>query len=199
LRIAVALGQENSARADEYLQLIERETQRLEDLIGQLLSSQASVPEFDTHIDLVSLLQQLCDDANFEGAEQGKRVALDCDIAEAIVASSGDLLHKSFDNILRNALRHTPPDGIISVALTRTGEHYRVTVTDRGGVVAENELEKIFDAFYRTDAARSRALGGHGLGLAIARRGILQHGGQISAANTGTGLAVTIGLPIQIH
>jgi len=195
LRIALALAQEHPDGSPAYLQRIERETERLEELIGQLLASQAEGIELSDHIDLVPLLQQLCSDANFEGAAQGKQVSLTHSLPEAIVASSGDLLHKSFENILRNALSHTAENSTVTVTLDRVGDRYRVCVADQGVGVAESELEKIFEAFYRADTARARDTGGHGLGLAIARRAIARHGGDIRAENTGTGLAVTTTLP----
>ena len=195
LRIALALAQENPEKAPGYLQRIEQETERLEDLIGQLLASQAGDLELDTHIDLVSLLQQLCSDANFEGATDGKRFIFTHSVNEAVVASSGDLLHKSFENILRNALHHTEHNSEVGVQLARDGDQYRVCVTDHGSGVPENELDKIFEAFYRTDTARTRDTGGHGLGLSIARRAVLRHGGSILAANTASGLTVTVTLP----
>lgn len=194
-RVAVALAQENPGNAVKYLQRIEQEAQRLEELIGQLLASQVDDVQLDTHIDMVPLLRQLCSDANFEGAARDKRCLLSCSISEAVVASSGDLLHKSFENILRNALHHTRTDTDVRVQLERSGDDFRICVTDCGGGVAEGELDDIFEAFYRTDTARSRDTGGYGLGLSIARRAILQHGGTITARNTADGLAVTITLP----
>ena len=59
------------------------------------------------------------------------------------------------------------------------------------------DLDEIFGEFYRVDTARTRESGGYGLGLAIARRAILRHGGKIAANNTGSGLEITVTLPIQ--
>ena len=131
LRIALALAQDNPESSPAYLQRIEREAERLEELISQLLASQAEGIELSDHIDLVPLLQQLCSDANFEGAAQGKRVCLIHSVPRAIVASSGDLLHKSFENILRNALGHTAEKSTVTVTLDRVGARYRICVTDQ--------------------------------------------------------------------
>lgn len=195
LRIALALAQEKPENAPGHLRRIEQETERLEELIGQLLASQTGDLELDTHIDLVSLLQQLCNDTNFEGANKDKRCIFVHSIPEAVVASSGDLLRKSFENILRNALHHTPSDSEVSVNLQRREDEFRVRVIDCGNGVPEGELDKIFEAFYRIDTARTRETGGHGLGLSIALRAIHRHGGSITAENTGSGLAVTVDLP----
>ncbi|MCB1678458.1 MAG: HAMP domain-containing protein [Halioglobus sp.] len=198
LRIALALAQQDTARSTAHLQRIERETQRLEELIGQLLSSQTGAIELDTHIDLVELLQQLCADASFEGQPQDKQFVFDSTAQQAIVATSGDLLRRSFENLLRNALLHTPDHSRVRVALAATRDGLRVTIEDRGPGVPEAELERIFDAFYRVDSARSRDSGGHGLGLAIARRAIERHGGSIAARNTGSGLLLEVNLPAQM-
>lgn len=195
LRIALALAQEDREKSDEYLLRIEHESERLEDLIGQLLSTQENELSLDAHIDLVELLQQLVEDANFEGKSRGKRVLFQHALQHAIVATSGDLLHKSFENILRNAVRHTADNSQVSVTLDRTGDDYLVSVTDQGPGVPAAELQDIFTEFYRVDTARARETGGYGLGLAIAKRAIERHRGHIEARDTGSGLAVTVRLP----
>jgi signal transduction histidine kinase len=197
LRIALALAQEDDAKRGEHLQRIEHEAERLEELIGQLLSTQTGDIHLDTHIDLVQLLQQLCADTNFEGEAQGKQVSFTTTSEQAIVASSGDLLHKTFENILRNALQHTPDNSRVSVTLHYIDDCIQVAVTDQGPGVPTTDLNEIFGEFYRVDTARTRESGGYGLGLAIARRAILRHGGKIAADNTGSGLKITVTLPVQ--
>lgn len=195
LHIALALAQEDAGGRAAALARIEREAERLEALISQLLSSQAQDIALDSHIDLVALLRELCEDAAFEGAQRDARVAFDSALPQAIVASAGDLLHKSFDNLLRNALAHGPEGGAVRVALATDGANFYVTFQDAGPGVPEAELGAIFDAFYRLDSARTRDTGGYGLGLSIARRAIEQHGGRVRAENTHPGLRVTVTLP----
>ncbi len=195
LRIALALAQEDGANTTAHLGRIEQEAERLEELIGQLLASQAGPAALDERIDLVPLLRRLSEDAAFEGEAAGKRVAFDTPLREAVVATSGDLLRKSFENILRNALTHTPEGTAVNVALTADGGGFKISIADRGPGVPEEEREKIFHDFYRVDTARSRESGGHGLGLAIARRAIERHGGSIVAENTDPGLTVRVWLP----
>jgi signal transduction histidine kinase len=197
LRIALALVEENPTGGEKYLSRIEQEAERLEELIAQLLSSQVQDVPLDAHIDIAKLLESLCADANFEGRRGGKEVIFTSDSSQLIVNSSGDLLRKCFENILRNALVHTPDNSQVTVALTVSDSHYKVSVEDQGPGVPETELDTIFDEFYRVDTARSRESGGYGLGLAIARRAIVQHHGEITAQNTGTGLAINICLPLH--
>jgi len=197
LRVALSLAEKNKAKTAEYLARIEHEAQRLEELIAQLLAAQAPGITFDRHIDLVGLLQELCSDANFEGESTGKTVELSTTLSQAVVSSSGDLLKRSFENVLRNALTHTADNSAISLQLQRDGDFYQVTIADSGGGVPEADIEKIFGEFYRIDSARSRETGGYGLGLAIAKRAIEQHRGSIRASNTASGLAVTVKLPVS--
>lgn len=196
LRVALALAEDHPENCRDYLERIERETRRLEELIAQLLSSQQENREMDKHIDLVELLRQLCNDANFEGEQESKRVSLTTGLDQAVIASTGDLLHKSFENIIRNALRHTAKDSSVEVTLSRTASGIAISVEDQGAGVPEDQLNKLFEEFYRVDNARTRQDGGHGLGLAIARRAIEVHGGEITATNTGNGLLVRVNLPL---
>ncbi|TGD74684.1 HAMP domain-containing protein [Mangrovimicrobium sediminis] len=195
LRVALALAMDAPAKRGDYLERMELDIERLEELIGQLLTSQQGTITLDSHIDLVELLRRLCDDASFEGASQGKRVSLHTTLDEALVASHADLLQKCFDNMIRNALRHTAQDSEVTVSLAQEGSHFRVCVEDRGPGVPEAELSRIFDEFYRVDTARTREHGGYGLGLTIARRAIEQHGGSLHAENTGSGLRLVVTLP----
>lgn len=197
LRVALALAEEDPQKCQAYLQRMEHETGRLEELISQLLASQQDSPELDKHIDLVELLRELSADGNFEGEQDNKRVVLQCTEQQVVIASAGDLLHKCFENIIRNALGHSPVGSQVTVGLAVTGDHCQVTVQDQGPGVADDQLERIFDEFYRVDSARSREDGGHGLGLAIARRAIELHGGSVRADNTKGGLTVIVTLPLS--
>lgn len=195
MRVALALAEKEPARSGEQLARIERETELLDDLIGQLLDAPDSSAAMQDSIDVVALLAQVCEDASFEARADGKDLAFTSGLDEAILRSHGDLLKRALENVIRNAVRHTPRESCVAVCLDRHGDSLEVTVDDRGPGVPEAELEKIFDPFYRVDEARQRETGGFGLGLSIARRAIEQHGGSIVAANRPAGFRVTIELP----
>ncbi|MFT4520950.1 MAG: signal transduction histidine kinase [Halioglobus sp.] len=201
LRIALALAERHSEGSSEgnkdYLQRIENEAQRLEELIGQLLSTQSENLVMDSHVDIAALLQLLCADANFEGQAHNKQFQFSSSIGQPIIRSTGDLLRKSFDNIVRNALIHTSDNSIVKVYLSSADDFYSITIEDHGPGVPEEELGKLFGEFYRVDTSRTRESGGYGLGLSIAQRAITQHDGRIVAENTTSGLAITVYLPIQ--
>jgi len=196
LRIALALAQEDTQNSPTHLQRIDREAKRLEELIAQLLDSQLTEAGLDEHIDLAGLLSELCADTSFEGEPEGKRAEYSSDLEEAVVATHGDSLKKTFENILRNALKYTPEKSVVRVNLVDSDRAYTVRVEDSGPGVPEMELDKLFEEFYRVDTARARDTGGYGLGLAIAKRAINQHEGSIHAENTDHGLAIVVRLPI---
>ncbi len=197
LRLSLVLAQEKPGQQAEYMGRIERETERLEELIEQLLSSQAGEVILDSVVDLRGLLDELCKDTRFEGEGAGKGCRFETEEPQALVQSHSDLLRKGFENILRNALHHTADNSPVEVELQQVDGEYRVTITDHGTGLPEAELAQIFREFYRSDTARTREAGGFGLGLAIAKRAILQHGGRIDASNTDSGLQIIVHLPAQ--
>jgi signal transduction histidine kinase len=195
LRISLALAEEKPDDSQAYMQRIELETVRLEELINQLLSSQSQEVRLDLQVNLVVLLEQLCSDANFEGQGENKRFTFHSDTQQAVIASSSDLLRKSFENILRNALRNTAENSTVQVALASDEGDYLISIEDQGPGIPEQDLENVFEEFYQIDTARSPESGGFGLGLTIARRALGHHGGKISAHNTGSGLKIIVRLP----
>lgn len=105
-------------------------------------------------------------------------------------------LERLFGNLLENAVRHTPPDGSITLSTRVEGEAIRVAVTDTGEGIAPEHLSHVFESFYRADSARSRDSGGTGLGLAIVRSIAEAHGGTASIESTpGRGTSVFVTLP----
>ena len=130
-----------------------------------------------------------------------KDLRLSVDDASSSVTLNGDdeLLKRMLLNLLDNAVKYTPAGGEISVALSSQNGNARIVVTDTGiGIPAEDQ-PRIFDRFYRVDKARSRALGGAGLGLSIARWIVEAHGGSLSVESAlGRGSAFTVELPLKV-
>ncbi len=99
-------------------------------------------------------------------------------------------------NLIQNAIRHTPADGTIVVEAQDTGQMVRIDVADTGQGIPEDDLDKVFDRFYRGEKSRSREYGGTGLGLAIARGIVESHGGRIWVeSRPGTGSRFSFSLP----
>ncbi|MFF9274208.1 ATP-binding protein [Streptomyces griseosporeus] len=112
------------------------------------------------------------------------------------VHADPDRLRQVVANLVGNALRATPPGGTVTLALRRDRERAVVEVRDTGTGIAAEDLPHVFDRFWRADPARGRATGGSGLGLAVARQIVLDHGGTIGVDSAvGAGTTVTVTLP----
>jgi signal transduction histidine kinase len=196
MKVALALAEKDPARVPEQFSRIDRETERLDELIGQLLTAPDTAIELEDSIDLVTLLAELCDDARFEVQTERRNIVFETASQEAVVRSHGDLLKKALENVIRNALHYSPPASTVQVSLLAVNSSFRILVQDAGPGIPEAELEKIFEPFYRVDEARQRETGGFGLGLSITHRVIIQHRGSISASNMLPGLQICIDLPV---
>lgn len=113
--------------------------------------------------------------------------------APCVVAADAALLRRAVGNILDNAIRYTPSGGTVAVAWHAEAGRVTFTVADSGPGIAAADLPHLFDPLYRGEASRNRATGGAGLGLAIARRILRAHGGDLTAANRPTGGAILTG------
>ena len=197
LRVALALAEKEPQQQAAQLRRIERETERLDELISQLLAVPEGKINLEDSLDLVGLLQELSDDASFEAQQENKSIHYRTELAEAVVKTRGDMLKKALENVIRNALTYSGTGTCVQIELEKNNCDFRITVTDQGPGIPDTDLERIFEPFYRVDDARQRETGGYGLGLSIASRSIKQHDGSITAENTGDGLRLVIELPIQ--
>jgi two-component system sensor histidine kinase CpxA len=202
LSVALELARARSGEAAVgALDRIEREAGRLDELIGQLLLLQrleaGSADDGPADLDLGELLAEVVADAGFEAAAVGREVRLEPS-DPCRLPGRPELLRSAFDNVIRNAAHHTPAGTAVEVGCRAVGDGLEVTVRDHGPGVADGDLERIFEPFYRVEEARERSSGGVGLGLAIAARAVRVHGGTIAAANHPEGgLVVTVKLPRQ--
>ena len=147
-----------------------------------------------TEIDLASLAQDCAAYVVFQA--QKKHVKIFPDLAPAKTFGSADQLRQVITNLLTNAIDYHRPYGQVHLGSVTENGSAIVTVRDNGQGIAEGDLPHIFDRFYRTDPARSRAAGKSGLGLPICEAIVEAHGGKIEAASTvGTGTTFTVRLP----
>jgi len=201
LTVALELARKNTnGKAEAALDRIELESERVNKLVGQLLaltrleSGAERVPP-ETVV-LEDLVQQVVDDANYEAKPQHKEVKI-LKLEQCRVRGSSELLRSGVENVVRNAIRYTAEGTSIEVSLIWRLDTAVVTVKDHGPGVPETELKHIFEPFYRVGEARERSSGGVGLGLSIAERTVVLHGGSIRAENTSDGLLITIELPLS--
>jgi signal transduction histidine kinase len=182
------------------LRLIYQEIERLQKLVNDLrLLSQAEAGELPLHpqpVDAAVLLGHAVELFGHHASQMG--VTLQFEAAPALPALNvdEDRMMQVLDNLLSNALRHTPPGGLITLSATASGERVRLAVRDTGEGIQPEELPYIFNRFYRSDTSRHAESGESGLGLAIVRALIEAQGGQVWAESApGKGTVVTIDLP----
>src|SRR5262249_37194460 len=107
-------------------------------------------------------------------------------------------LRQVFFNLIDNAIKYTPEEGMIQIRVERSNAVARVIVKDSGIGIPPEHLTCVFDRFYRVDKSRSREQGGTGLGLTIARSIVVAHGGTIELTSApGQGTVFTINLPVE--
>jgi len=201
-RLQVALGLARQQCTPKELDRIELEADRLDNLIGQLLSLSrldANIVQLaTTKFSLQSLINSLVEDAQYEATTNNCRIEFSS-LSQAGIVANQPLLMSAFENIIRNSLLHTGENTVIKIKLDNapdSSDQYVIEISDEGPGVPESMLEKIFEPFTRVSTARERSSGGHGLGLAIAKRAILIHQGTIRAHNRKpNGLLITITLP----
>jgi two-component system sensor histidine kinase CpxA len=201
LKVAMELAKRKTGELPEF-DRIDDETERLDRLIGQILSytrmesgSQAEVAA----IDLADLVQEIVENVNFECRSEGyDGVSVDTRLdASPTVTGFADALTSAIENVVRNAVRHSPPNEKVTVRVARQADGAAIIeVTDRGEGVPEDELARLFEPFFRTRSATADGRNrGTGLGLAIAERAIQLNGGTVAATNrVGGGLRVVISL-----
>ncbi len=205
-RLNVALGlarRKAGPEAQGSLDRMERETGRLNDLIGELLT--LALMENDARgvervpVDLQALVREIVEDAEFEARVANRRVRVAQD-EPVVVAGVYELLRRAIENVVRNGVRFTAKGTDVEVNLSRSegvsGQVARVSVRDHGPGVPEESLNKLFEPFYRVTDARDRQSGGTGVGLAITQRAVKLHGGTVHASNIpGGGMEVVLELP----
>ena len=209
LSVALELAREDvEPEMTSHLDRIERETEKLNMLIGQLLTlSSMEALERQKNFQPVSLnqlIERMVPDAQFEAQQRHCSVVFRADV-ECTVSGNEDLLYRAFENVVRNAIRYTESGTQVEIQLSAAkandGQNVTVTVSDRGPGIPADQLKAVFHPFRRVDSARSPDTGGFGVGLAIADRAIRLHHGEVAAsAREGGGAVIRMTLPaVEVH
>jgi signal transduction histidine kinase len=198
LELALALARKQGDNAAAFGQM-EKDLARLDEIIGDLLllpRLEHQQVRRDDLVDLVALVDDIVAGLGLEAQADNKAINWQSRVDSLALPANHSLLHSAIDNIVRNALAHSPPAGSVDILLELVAGEAVLRVRDHGEGVPETELEAIFEPFYRVDQARARRPGGVGLGLAIARRAVESHDGSLVAHNRSPGLEMTIRLPL---
>ena len=193
-----------SADSDELFQRLDRDVERIDVLMGQLLTLSRLEAGFSSaqreDVDFVQLVEEVAADGNFEAQALGKSVSLQTGGSIILANADPHALRSACENIVRNAVRFTRPGSDVQIVLEvdRSAPEplALLSVRDHGPGVPEDSLQTIFQPFYRIDRDGD-ATGGNGLGLAIASEAIRLHRGTIRAGNVRpSGLEIIIQLPV---
>lgn len=184
----------------ENFEIIREEATRLEHLVNDLRTlSLADAGELSMQVQSLGPQRLLHEVASlYQYQAQKTNIAFELDIPAGLPEIEVDpgRMTQVLTNILDNAIRHTPEHGRVVLGAQQTAERIEIFIQDSGPGLDIEDADRIFERFYRTDAARQREDGGSGLGLAIAKSIIQAHGGQLSAeSEVGKGLKIIISLP----
>jgi signal transduction histidine kinase len=176
-----------------HLEITRKHTRRLGQLIGDLfdlsrLESHSIHPDLE-HFSLAELLQDITQEFELEAQQKDISIAVQGGPDNSMVYADIGLMQRVLENLIRNALKFTPRDGEISINLDRKPGCVGVAVADTGCGIAESDLDRVFDRFYRIDQGEENSTGSTGLGLAIVRKILDLHGSRItvsSVLNEGT-------------
>ena len=216
LDVATELTRDFAPSAARYLDRIDKESSRMNELIEQIIHIQSlqmqqyTIDNLESEtVDIVALITEIGNDVCFEF--QHKNVCWQwapdksSSTVPLTVFGNQEQLHSALENIIRNAFMHTASHSTVIaevklLSLNDKNDAVEISITDEGGGVEEKDLERIFQPFVRLDSARHRETGGYGLGLSIVHAVIAAHKGRIAVFNREDGikgLVVEIRLPIE--
>lgn len=181
--------------------MLRDQTRRLvrfsDDVSALAKAEESSVSMAYDVIEVDRLLRRCVDAAQERYDSQGVTLGISSASGSPPIWADEQRLSQVLNNLLENALRHTPSGGSVELSCIRVDDRLKIAVADSGEGIADEHLPRVFERFYRADAARDRDHGGAGLGLAIAKALVEAHGGTISvsSAGAGTGTTFTIDLP----
>ena len=182
----------------EYLSVIQEEADQMAALVNSLLDlSRMAAGRMllrTEAVDLSGLVRAVCRPLARPAEEKGVRLELET--PPCTVSGDRERLRALCAELCGNALGHCRPGGAVRVSLARAGNRVRIRVANDGDPIPPEDLERIFDPFYRVDEARDRARGGSGLGLALVRETVRLHGGRCRAENGPSGPVFWVELPL---
>ena len=190
MRLRVELMPESKDR-DQLLATLEEMQQMSEATLAFM--HQASDNEVTRQVDLNAMTGSLCDDL----AELGQEVSFQ-ETSEIIIRCRPVSLKRALRNLIENGVKYGQRVDVSLKLFDRAGQHFvAVVIQDHGPGIPEEKMEQVFEPFFRLEASRNRDTGGIGLGMAIARNIVRNHGGEIYLENSDEGLKVTLELPLN--
>ena len=179
---------------------MQNEAKRLTELVQEIIDLsrlQSSDPlQKALAVEVSDVVREAVDQAQFSSEQRGISLEIG-EVEDATVIGDREQLITAVHNLVENAVNYSPEHTKVSIVTKRNGDIAEISVTDQGIGIAEGELNRIFERFYRVDPARSRLTGGTGLGLSIVKHVALNHGGDVKVwSKEGVGSTFTLQLPI---
>jgi len=199
---AALLHDEETSESErvQFTKIIESETERLSVLTKQLLLLTSLDALTETiELQVVPIDEQIKEVLQkYRWIMEEKNISLTAEIDEVSIKGNKAYLEKIWENLLSNALKYTPSGGTVDISVQEDNDWVIITCKDSGIGIAEKDIPRLFDRFYRADAARNTEIEGTGLGLAIVQEVVTLHGGKINVeSKIGKGAMFQITLPID--
>lgn len=187
----------------QLLQTIKKQVDQMDNMISQMLMlARVDEENFELdkeNFDLNIVVDAVMEEMNLKAADKNIKLTKSTDLQEDYSLKADlSLITQLLLNLIDNAVKYTPAEGKIEISLSHTEEFYRIDIADNGIGIKEEELDSIFNRFYRVDKSRSREYGGTGLGLSICRWIVDIHGGKIYVESSyGEGTTFSVFLPVK--
>ncbi len=183
-----------------YTELTLEKAYRLEKLVNEFFEltrfNIGNIPLEKDYINLPRMMEQLADE--FYPMAEKKGCAIETEVPEGmLIFADPDKIARVFNNVLKNALAYGNPNSRIRISAEQEGDGQQICICNAGREIPPEKLERIFEQFYRLDESRSSNTGGAGLGLAIAREIVKEHGGTISAFSADGTTTFQVWLPMH--
>lgn len=189
--------------AKRFLDIIEQQTKRLENLVNDLLTLSSleshQIPMHFQNERIDAVILSVVDSCRTQFERKGHDVRVNIAKDLPMISVDRQRIEQVFVNLFDNAAKFTPQDGRIEINVNRDKDQLRVDVCDNGIGIAPEHIPRLFERFYRVDKARSKDLGGTGLGLSIVKHIVLAHRGNLSVTSkVGNGATFSVFLPVTI-
>lgn len=197
---AISEGSEDPVLVKNFSERMKIEANRLSNLVQEIIDL-SRIQDQDSMQNAVMLqLNNVIEEAIYQSKIRAEKKAIEINfVADEKVEFFGDKkqMVMAISNLIENAINYSPERTVVTVVLKLSDDFAEITIKDQGVGIAEADLDRIFERFYRVDAARSRETGGTGLGLSIVKHVISNHGGDIQVWSApGTGSTFTVLLPV---
>lgn len=192
-------GTEQPEESKKYLATIQKETERLNKLINDLVElDNLQENAYAANIEPIAVSQLLIDTLSFfDIHRKEKEIELALQVDEScVIAGDPKRIHQVFYNTIDNALKYATPKSIMTISLQKSGDNVQYAIQNEGTTIQQEDLVRIGERFFRTDKARNRTTGGTGLGLSIVKEIVRVHGGTFNITSSPSeGTVVRIELP----